>query len=45
MNHEYPVIYKIRKKDRDVTKTAIDIALEFNQLQAVNIMVSYIVRF
>lgn len=45
MNHEYPVIYKIRKKNRDETKTAIDIALENNQMQAVNTMVSYIVRF
>lgn len=45
INHEYPVIYKIRSKNSEVPKTAVDIALINNQIMAVNTMISYIVRY
>lgn len=46
MKHEYPVIYKIKSKNEEQeTYTAIDLALKNNQLQAVNTMLSYIVKY
>lgn len=46
MQHEYPIIYRIRKRGSksEECQTAIDIALGEHQVQAVNLMISYIVR-
>lgn len=45
-DHEYPIFYTKRPTDIDglEKKTAIDIALDNNQIQAVDLMIAYIVK-
>jgi hypothetical protein len=48
-DHTYPIFFKEKPKDlkdsSEKTRTAIDIALEHNQIQAVDFMISYIVQY